>query len=225
MRTLFVLSLFLTANFTVPAQGIDQQLLETLFKEDRGNYYCYTAVRNINFFLKAASIQDTIYYSRQNDGISFSYQGELLETPCNGDWPEQSAYTTGSFTHGIRRYDGKLALNGDNELRLSQQFKVFTVEVCRSYLHEDKITLSHYADDVLNDRYFEFSTNGDLLVEGQYQQVDSTWLEFIPTPDPDTYEVTQVVIERKKYPKKVGSWIYRSRDGDTLRVEKYPAQY
>ncbi|MFK8163143.1 MAG: hypothetical protein AB8H12_11825, partial [Lewinella sp.] len=78
---------------------------------------------------------------------------------------------------------------------------------------------------VLTGRYMELTLDKVVTHEGNYQQVDSSYVDTVLTVNPETYEIYDVYVPRKKHPLKIGIWVYRDRSGDTLKVEHYPEKY
>ncbi|MEM1356587.1 MAG: hypothetical protein AAGF89_00205 [Bacteroidota bacterium] len=226
LRLLGVLFLLLIVNFSAFAQGIDHKFLASLWEVDRRACDCYDGVRKINYYLKKANIPDTLSYSPKGNRISYQYRQEEIKNPCGNDWSQEPVFVSRSNSHTFISYYAKLFTNSITKLENHEPPCFIKVEAFISKLYKtDKIKIANYSNEVLDDRYLELTGTGEVLVQGHYQQIDSTYLEFIPTPDPDTYEVINRVVQRKKYPKKVGDWIYRSPEGDTLRMERYPDKY
>lgn len=182
---------------------------------DRIEWYRFNSVRQINYYLNLAGGFDTIAYRKADNTIVYSYQNKVIDPMYDQNKPEKLVEIRRGGSHGRRVYYAIFREPRKPERR---------VQVVKDYLYNrDKdLVIAHYKEDVLIGRYLEFTHSDIIAEEGWFKQIDTSYTEVLPAVDPKTYEVTDTIVERTKFPLKTGVWIYRNEAGDTLRVEHYP---
>ncbi|WP_020567807.1 hypothetical protein [Neolewinella persica] len=200
-------------------QEITDEFLESLFESGNEDYwYCLQSVYSLNYYIIHVANPDTIAYHREEDRIVFSYQGDTVKGICDrGNTDVRVSVFGGGSWHTIRRRQGIFREQSGLEMRIN---------VHSGLHHLDKeVVFAYYLDDVLTGHYMELTLDKVVMKEGAYQQIDSSYVDTVLTVNPDTYEVYDEYVPRKKYPLKIGTWVYRNRSGDTLKVERNPEKH
>ena len=209
---IFSLSLlFLTCQPS--EQGLTDEFIDSLLEQ--GLYYDFVAVRRINYTLKSMEELDTIAYSRIREKLVYSYNGEVLDDPFDNAAPNEPVRIFYNAVHGswgVRLHIDRMTKEGKKETIFVES---------SSTAQSSKSVLKHFVDGVANGRYLEQSLSGTTLVEGYYNQIDSSWQDAISSVDPETYDVKYTFVTRDKFAVKVGRWLYRNEEGDTIRIEEY----
>lgn len=201
-------------------QEITDEFVESLFDSGKQDYrYCLRSVYRLNYYINHVGKPDTIAYRREGNGILFSYRGNQVAGLCDSANTEVPVSVSGGGSlHSSRYYKGIFRQSNGLEMRIN---------VSRSAFHhlDKEVVFAHYRDDVLTGHYMELTRDKVVTHEGIYQQVDSSYVDTVLIVNPLIYEVYIEFVPRKKYPMKVGTWVYRNRSGDTLKVEHYPEEY
>lgn len=200
-------------------QGITDEFVESLFDSGNVDWYCLRSVYKLNYYIKHVGKPDTIGYRREGDGIMFSYRGNQVVGLCDITNTGVSVSVSGGGSrHTIGWYQGIFRESNGMEKRIKVRSNAFH--------HLDKeVVIAYYQDDVLVGPYLELTLDNTVTEKGGYQQIDSLYIDTVITANPATYEVYNDYVPRKKYPLKIGTWVYRNRSGDTLKVERYPEKH
>lgn len=211
--------IFFCLSGFVNGQEITDDFVESLLHRGDKDYYCLQSVFKLNYYLQQVGGFDTIAYRRDGKGVRFSYQGEVISEICDRKNLEGPVSIYGGVTgHTIKRHQGVFRTSSGIEMRIN---------IRNSYLHkiDNEVVIAYYQDDVLIGPYLELTLDNTLTKKGNYQQIDSLYVDTVITVNPATYEIYDEYVPRKKYPLKIGTWVYRNRSVDTLKVEHYPEKY
>jgi hypothetical protein len=216
MRMLLILLFLISLAVPLPGQEITDEFIGSLYSHHDQLVYEFTGVRRINYALKCVGGLDTVAYHRKGDELVYSYEGQKLNDPfgrASKDRPVRIWSYNGHGRWSVEMHVIKMMEDGGKE-----EFVIETV----SNQEYDKFTYSYYINDISAGHYLELTPYGETLVDGNYTQIDSIWQDTIPLVNPETYEVSDSLVVRHKFPLKTGRWLYYGEQGDTLRIELYP---
>lgn len=91
----------------------------------------------------------------------------------------------------------------------------------RTDITKSIIKLSHYKKGVLNGKYSETRPDGSKIMEGNYCQIDSNYIEKIELIDPESYDSIIKEVKRDKFPVKEGKWNFYDTNGQVINQEEY----
>lgn len=200
-------------------QEVTDEFMDALFQSGNKDWYSLRSVFTINYYLQHAGTYDTIAYRRDGEDVLFSYQGEVIPEISDRKNLEGPVSVYGGITgHTIKRHQGVFRASNGIEKRIN---------IRNNYLYkiDKEVVIAYYQDDVLIGPYLELTLDNTVTKKGDYQQIDSLYVDTVIAVNPATYEIYDKYVPRKKYPLKVGTWVYRNRSGDTLKVEHYPEKY
>lgn len=172
-------------------------------------------IRLYNNAIKLFAYEDTISVFKINDRFEYFYKNTLLK----GISFQKSEFLRPIQIDGYQGYKQtflftKVQQNPSNS---------FEILVLNAKFNENELVLSltNFQDDIKISQYVEKTMSGQVLVKGQYCQVDSNYVETFEYIDPETYETSIKHIKRSKLAIKTGKWNYYLPSGELWKEEDF----
>lgn len=205
-----IITVICVMNQTAAQIGLSKEVVDSIWSY---NYELGTELRSISYYnqiIKSEKLSDTIIVQIVDGEVLYEYNKYKIKDlgiSHDNDSPVQLQYA------GSRPLNYLYAIvqkNGTDQLRLL---------ATRTDSCETKIRIENYRDEILFGNYIEMCSSGDIYRLGNYDQIDSVYLDTITYFDPDTYEEIIEIKERKVFPIKCGNWQVKTDKG--IRIEEY----
>lgn len=199
--------------------NIDTALNICYHTGEMGFYYDLKAIDIYNKITKILARTDTVVVTKKDNGIRYYYNEMFLTTISNSAVNALQPLQI----HIYRGPEGIFA-----GIHIEKHITPTMKEVidCRwpyKAGKDDIIRISHLCGDVLCDKYLETTVSGQTIVDGQYCQSDTNYIEIIETTNPETYDKIYKKILRVKYAYMSGTWKYYNLQGELYKEEEYGA--
>lgn len=223
MKTLFTLLLLPLPFLYAIGQEITKDFVDALWEKAPYKGKALQNVQLLNMWLEVIGDIDTVSYVPSGDTLVYTFKNEVINADVSGGRGEQPRITWLTGIHGYQLLGCRYTSPSGEGVGMKEEAIVVRRTACDAMTSNETLTIEHYNDGVLSDRYVTVSRRSlKVLVEGQYSQIDSIWLDTVLHINPVTYDRVDSLVIRSKFPVKAGQWLYYNEQGDTIKIEEYP---
>jgi hypothetical protein len=173
------------------------------------------AILVYNGAVKSFGLTDTIIILKKNNSFEYYYNNRCI-THIHPTYPYKHKLISIQFSHS----DDFTFMVSTTWRSKKESFEIIILD-SQEYENDLVYKLINYTNEVVNGKYIEHSKSGQLLVEGQYCQKDSTYRDRIEYFNPENYKSIIKKPLRTKFAVKTGTWKYYSIEGTPLKEEVY----